>query len=75
MSVQSTVREGAFMSSAKAQIVLIPHGGADNGIETFLIVVICLALLGFAVMRTYRGGDLDFALGWIAKQFRRMFKR
>ena len=63
------------MTSAKAQIVLIPHGGAGNGIEAFLIVVICLALLGFAVMRTYRGGDLDFALDWIAKQFRSLFRR
>jgi hypothetical protein len=63
------------MTSAKAQIVLIPHGGADNGLETYLIVLICLALLGFAVMRTYRGGDLDFALGWIAKQFRKIFGR
>jgi len=53
---------------------VIPHGG-DDGLETLLIVVISLALLGFAVMRTYRRRDLDFALGWIAKQFRKIFGR
>jgi hypothetical protein len=63
------------MTSAKAQIVVIPHGGGDDGLETFLIVVISLALLGFAVVRTYRGGDLYLALDWIAKQFRKMFGR
>jgi len=63
------------MGSARAQIVLIPHGDADGGLQTFLIVGITLVLLVFAVMRTYRIGDLDLALSWIAKQFRRIFGR
>jgi hypothetical protein len=67
--------EWPFMTSAKAQIVVIPHGGGDDGLDTLLIVVISLVLLGYAVVRTYRGGDLDFALGWIARQFRRLFGR
>ena len=63
------------MTSAKAQIVLIPHGGGDDGLETILIVVTSLALLGIAVMRTYRRGDLDLILGRIAKKFQKMFGR
>jgi multisubunit Na+/H+ antiporter MnhB subunit len=61
------------MTSAKAQIVLIPHGDADGGLQTFLVVTISIVLLAFAMMRTYRRGDLDFALRWIARQFRRLF--
>jgi hypothetical protein len=67
--------DDAAMTSAKAQIVLIPHGNADGGLETFLVVTVSLALLVFAIMRTYRNGDLDLALNWIARQFRRLFGR
>ena len=63
------------MTSMKAQIVLIPHGNPDGGLQTFLVVTISLALLIFAVMRTYRNGDVDLALSWIARQFRRLFGR
>jgi multisubunit Na+/H+ antiporter MnhB subunit len=63
------------MSSVKAQIVLIPHGDADGGLQTFTIVTISIALLAFAMMRTYRSGDLDFALRWVARQFRRLLGR
>lgn len=59
----------------KAQIVLIPHGNPDGGLQTFLVVTISLALLIFAMMRTYRNGDVDLALSWIARQFRRLFGR
>ncbi|HYC17718.1 MAG TPA: hypothetical protein VEC94_10960 [Pseudolabrys sp.] len=63
------------MTSMKAQIVLIPHGNPDGGLQTFLVVTISLALLIFAMMRTYRNGDVDLALSWIARQFRRLFGR
>jgi hypothetical protein len=64
------------MTPAKAQIVVIPHGGGgDDGLETFLIVAISLVLLGVAVVRTYRAGELDRVVDWIAKQFRRLFGR
>jgi len=63
------------MTSAKAQIVLIPHDNAGGSLETFVVVTVSLALLVFAMMRTYRNGDLDLALSWIARQFRRLFAR
>lgn len=57
-----------FVSSADAQVVLIPHGDYENNYEKILIVIVSLALLVFAA---YRGGQLE----WFKRQFRKIFRR
>jgi hypothetical protein len=59
------------MNSALAQVVLIPGGDIENEYEKLLVVVVSLVLLWFAVRYSYRSGQLDFALDWFRKIFRR----
>jgi hypothetical protein len=47
---------GFSIYSAVAQVVLLPHGKYENDFQTYLVAVISLALLGFAVWRHYRRG-------------------
>lgn len=64
-----------FVNSAEAQVILIPGGGYNNGFERIFVVAISLALLWCAVRYSYRSGQLDFALGWFTKRFRKMLRR
>ncbi|HEY6753962.1 MAG TPA: hypothetical protein VI077_04505 [Pseudolabrys sp.] len=52
----SMIPANLFSGSAFAQIVLIPHGDFENDFEKYLVVIISLALLGFAAWRFFRGG-------------------
>jgi hypothetical protein len=52
----SLIPANLFAGSAAAQIVLIPHGDFGNDFEKYLVVIISLVLLGFAVWRYVRGG-------------------
>ena len=65
----------AFVSSAKAQVVLIPGGDYESDFEKVLVVIISLVLLLFAARYSYRNGQLDFALNWFAERVRRIFRR
>jgi hypothetical protein len=57
----------AFVSSAKAQVILIPGGDYESEFEKFLVVIISLVLLLVAARYSYRSGQLDFALDWFAE--------
>ena len=50
----SVFAAGYFMSSAAAQVVLIPHGDYNNDFEKYLVVTISFVLLCFAAWRYYR---------------------
>jgi hypothetical protein len=41
----------AFINSAAAQIVVIPHGDYDSDFEKYFVATVSLALLGFAAWR------------------------
>jgi hypothetical protein len=60
-----------FIGSADAQVVLIPHGDYESNFEKILIVVVSLALLGFALRQSYKGGQFD----WFKNQVRKIFRR
>lgn len=64
-----------FVSSAKAQVVLIPSGDYESNFEKVLVVIISLVLLLFAARYSYRNGQLDFAVNWFAERVRRIFER
>jgi hypothetical protein len=55
------------VSSAKAQVILIPGGDYESEFEKFLVVIISLVLLLVAARYSYRSGQLDFALDWFAE--------
>ena len=63
------------MSSAKAQVVLIPGGDYESHFEEVLVVIISLVLLLFAARYSYRSGQLDFALDWFAERIRTIIRR
>ena len=65
----------AFVSSAKAQVVLIPGGDYESHFEEVLVVIISLVLLLFAARYSYRSGQLDFALDWFAERIRTIIRR
>jgi hypothetical protein len=61
----------AFIGSADAQVVLIPHGDYESNFEKLLIVIVSLALLGFAVRQSYKSGQFNR----LKNQVRNMFRR
>jgi hypothetical protein len=44
----------AFITSANAQVV-IPHGDLENDIGKYVVAIISITLLGFAVWQYYKG--------------------
>jgi len=64
-----------FVSSAKAQVVLLPGGDYESDYEKVLVVIISLVLLLFAARYSYKSGQLDFSLDWFAERVRRIFRR
>jgi hypothetical protein len=48
------VAAACFMKPALAQVVLLPSGNFENDFEKYLVAIITLVLLCFAVWRFFR---------------------
>lgn len=64
-----------FVSSANAQVVVLPHGDYDNNFESYLVAAVALTLLAISARHSYRSGQLDHALAWFARRFRSLSDR
>ena len=61
----------AFTASADAQVVLIPHGNYESDFEKHLVVIVTLVLFAFAILQSYKNGQLD----WFRRLVRKIFGR